>query len=95
MEKAKILAIGNKVNERTVGDRVFKEREVFLGWQRDGFDGWAPSVRSGISKAGKPYGMASTSVEVSAFGTYVPKAGDIVEVSYNQYGRIVSIVKAE
>ena len=94
MEKAKILAISKDVKENTVNGTVYKEREVIFGWQRDGYEGYCPRVRSGISKAGKAYGMANTSVNVDAFGSYVPKVGDMVTVAYNQYGRVTSVTKA-
>lgn len=93
MAKAKILAIGKEIKERTVGNRIVKERELVLGWPSDKYEGYKPNVRSGI-KDGRAWGMVNTSVELDAFGGYVPKVDDIVEVSYNQYARIVSIVKA-
>lgn len=94
MEKAKILAIGKEIKENVVNGTVYKEREVIFGWLRDGYEGYCPRVRSGMSKAGKPYGMANTTVNADAFGSYVPKVGDLVTVSYNQYGRVVSVTKA-
>lgn len=95
MEKAKILAVSTDVKEREFGGRVIKEREIFLGWKRDGFDGYKPMVRAGISKnTNKPYGLASESIDVAVFGNYVPRPDDIVEVEFNRYGRIISVKKA-
>ena len=92
--KAKIFAVAKEVKQREVSGRVVAEREIFLGFEREGFDGFVPRVRSGISKStGKPFGMAVEGVDVAAFGNYVPKAGDIVNVECNLYGRIVGITK--
>ncbi len=93
MAKAKILAVGKEIKERTVGNRIVKEREIVLGWPSDKYEGYKPTVRSGI-KDGRAWGMVNSSIETDAFGGYAPKVDDIVEVSYNQYGRIVSITKA-
>ena len=94
MEKAKILAIGKEVKENTVNGRTYREREVIFGWQRDGYEGYCPKPRTAVSKNGKTFAMANTSVNVDAFGNYTPKVGDLVTVSYNQYGRVVSVTKA-
>lgn len=93
--KAKVLAVAKETSTREWNGKTMVGREIFLGYAREGFDGYAPKVRAGIGKnSGKPYGMASESVDVAAFGNYVPHAGDIVNVEYNEYGRIVGIVKS-
>lgn len=93
--KAKILAVAKEMSVREWNGKTTTEREIFLGYAREGFDGYAPMVRSGIGKnSGKPYGLASDAVDVAAFGNYVPRAGDLVNIEYNQYGRIVGIVKS-
>lgn len=94
--KAKIFAVAKETRVREFNERKITEREIFLGYEREDYEGFVPRVRSGISnKSGEPraYGIASESVDVKLFGTYVPKAGDIVNVEYNAYGRVCGISK--
>ena len=92
--KAKIFAVAKETKQREISGRMVTEREIFLGFEREGYEGCAPRVRSGVSqKTGKAFGIASEAVDVTASGNYIPKAGDIVNVDCNMYGRIIGISK--
>lgn len=96
MEKARIMAVKKEISVFTKEDGTkISQRELVLGFARDGYDGFVPDVRSGISKTGKAYGIAVQSLNVDLFGTYVPKVGDMVNVEYNRYGNIAGISKAQ
>ena len=46
--KAKVLAVAKETSTREWNGKTMVEREIFLGYAREGFDGYAPKVRAGI-----------------------------------------------
>ena len=98
MEKAKILAVAKEVNTREVGQtgRKISELEVVIGYPSEKFDGYVPSARAVISKKdGRAYAFVPIAIPMDTLGSYRPEVGDDVVVTYNRYGEIASLCKAD
>ena len=95
MEKAKVLAVAKETRVVTQKDGTnMQVLEVYLGTERDGVEGYVPSARTVTKKAtGEVFAFCGVSVPLSGLGTYRPKVGDLVNVEYGRYDRIIGLSK--
>ena len=95
MAKAKILAMAKETREYTdKGGKLHKMRHFVIGNENEKYDGFYPSAHMVKLPSGREFPSATTELDLSVFGGYDPKIGDIINIEYGPHDRIVSITKA-
>ncbi len=92
MEKMKVLAVAKDMEKSNYSGKM--ELAVYLGEAKDFADGFVPVIKRGKNKNGEKYAVPFCSIAEDDLKGYRPAPGDLVNVSFDRYGNVVSIHKA-
>lgn len=96
MDKMKVLAVAKETVKNTYNGVTTEVLEVYLGEERQKVDGYVPVIaKIGISRKGNAYAIAPYQVGTELLANYYPVVGDEVNVSFDRWGNLVNIVKAQ
>ena len=96
MDKMHVLAVAKETKKNTYNGVTKETLAVYLGVESKNALGYVPVVaKTDISKEGDAYAIVPYKVNVDLLANYYPAVGDEVNVSFDRWGNLAYIAKAD